>query len=312
MKQEPFRDFEWLGRVMHYITGSMMTIFNTRQQLSVSDSIKIDPASKISKSSCDGCWVAKSRITCVNTNGNTMLSKAHGVSLRITSGMRVKMDIRSFMIQGVDGKFNFLPEGGFKDSQGSFFVKFVNNETPILDVKPISATLLASKVAGDASTPLDIDSDPNIHKREVKRDKAYADLEKKCNESLQDLDKNPLVSHMRSKTETLQGQVNGLHNEYGLESERERIKASEIQMLQEIERAAIVHGRCTVFEEIAKLKEPFVREKMPGYHMSSKDEYDRAEEDIANASFLFLSEFTSNPYAFVEQYCQLSLDHFDL
>ncbi|GKD00910.1 hypothetical protein Tco_1171184 [Tanacetum coccineum] len=49
-----------------------------------------DQASKRSKSSCDGCWVAKSWITCVNTNGNTTLSEAHGVSLRITSGVRFR------------------------------------------------------------------------------------------------------------------------------------------------------------------------------------------------------------------------------
>ncbi|GJR33280.1 hypothetical protein Tco_1109512 [Tanacetum coccineum] len=42
-----------------------------------------------SKSSWGECSIAKSRITCDNTNGNTMLSEAHGVSLRITSGMRV-------------------------------------------------------------------------------------------------------------------------------------------------------------------------------------------------------------------------------
>ncbi|GJS81021.1 hypothetical protein Tco_0747562 [Tanacetum coccineum] len=200
-----------------------------------------------------------------------------------------------------------------------------------------------------------------IRERKVKRDKAYAELEKKCNEALQDLDKNPLVSDMRSEIETLQGQVNGLHNEYGrllleerkwanyeqtlsllhakvkgLEPERKRLKASEIQVLQEINslrqdkavvvskvvpdasmklvhsdemgvlvvrlvRSAIIHGRCTAFEEVAKLKEPFVLEKMHGYRTSSKDEYDRAGEDMANASYPFLSEFTSNPYASVEQ-----------
>ncbi|GKE98960.1 hypothetical protein Tco_0022311, partial [Tanacetum coccineum] len=261
------------------------------------------------------------------------------------------MDFRSFMIQGVDDEFNFLPEGGFDDNQGSFSANSVNNETPIIDVEPISVVLpanvadniidssntssddelpsvhppptsslpevgekskaagkrklavdalregshrmarrapvQASKVAGDASTPLDVDSDPDIHgkfepmyefpsvrelkdatdchwvvahftppswkqhlrdisieqlcnihdrayilqvvldnmlnsrtrelisalhkarasgdairEREVKRDKAYADLEKKCNEALQDLDKNPLVSDMRSEIET--------------------------------------------------------------------------------------------------------------
>ncbi|GJV07179.1 reverse transcriptase domain-containing protein [Tanacetum coccineum] len=42
MKQESLRDLEWLGRVVHCITGSMMAIFNTRQHLSVSDSICVD------------------------------------------------------------------------------------------------------------------------------------------------------------------------------------------------------------------------------------------------------------------------------
>nr|GEY64287.1 hypothetical protein [Tanacetum cinerariifolium] len=108
------------------------------------------------------------------------------------------MDFRRFMIQGVNGEFNFLPEGGFEDNQGFFSAKSVNNETPILNAEPISALLpanvadniinssntssddelppvhpphllslrapvRASKVAGDASTALDVDSDPDIH-----------------------------------------------------------------------------------------------------------------------------------------------------
>ncbi|GKA40463.1 reverse transcriptase domain-containing protein [Tanacetum coccineum] len=172
------------------------------------------------------------------------------------------------------------------------------------------APVQVSKVAGDASTPLDVDSDPDIH-------------------------------DMCSEIETLQGHVNGLHNEYGRlllkkrkwanyeqtlsilhakfeghEFERERLKASEIQVLQEIDslrqdraaivskvfldasmklvhidetgvliarliRATIIHGRCTTFKEVAKFKEPFILEKMPGYRTSSKDEYDRARDDMA-------------------------------
>ncbi|GJZ99330.1 hypothetical protein Tco_0671881 [Tanacetum coccineum] len=48
--------------------------------------------------------------------------------------------------------------------------------------------------------------DPSLYLRErdIKKDKAYAELEKKCNEALQDLDKNPLVSDMRVEIETLQ------------------------------------------------------------------------------------------------------------
>ncbi|GKB53485.1 hypothetical protein Tco_0904238 [Tanacetum coccineum] len=52
-------------------------------------------ASKKLKSSCDGCWILKSWITCVYTNGNTTLSEAQGVPLRITSGVREEDPIRA-------------------------------------------------------------------------------------------------------------------------------------------------------------------------------------------------------------------------
>ncbi|GKC63353.1 hypothetical protein Tco_1095951, partial [Tanacetum coccineum] len=44
-----------------------------------------------SKGSWGKCSTAKSRITCDNINGNTTLSEAYGVSLRITSGVRVRV-----------------------------------------------------------------------------------------------------------------------------------------------------------------------------------------------------------------------------
>ncbi|GKE25503.1 reverse transcriptase domain-containing protein [Tanacetum coccineum] len=53
-----------------------------------------------------------------------------------------------------------------------------------------------------------------IYEREREKDKAYVELEKKCNDALRDLDKNPLVLDMRAEIETLQGQVNRLCNEY--------------------------------------------------------------------------------------------------
>ncbi|GJQ98489.1 hypothetical protein Tco_0009628 [Tanacetum coccineum] len=42
------------------------------------------------KSSWGECLTANSRITCDNTNGNTTLSEAQRVSLRISSSVRVK------------------------------------------------------------------------------------------------------------------------------------------------------------------------------------------------------------------------------
>ncbi|GJS98564.1 hypothetical protein Tco_0819734 [Tanacetum coccineum] len=145
--------------------------------------------------------------------------------------------------------------------------------------------------------------------REIKRDKAYAELEKKCNEALQDLDKNPLVSDMRSKIETLHGQeIDSLRQDRAAivskvvpDAAMKLVYSDEMGVLVRLVRATIIHGRCTAFKEVAKLKEPFILEKIPGYRTSSKDEYDRAGEDMANASYPFLSEFTSNPYASVEQ-----------
>ncbi|GKB07084.1 hypothetical protein Tco_0835317 [Tanacetum coccineum] len=313
--------------------------------------------------------------------------------------------------KGVDGEFNFLPEGGFDDNQGSLSAKSVNNETPIIDAEPIytvlpsnvadniidssnassddelppvhpstssfpevgekskvagkrkltadalregsyhrarKAPVQVSKVAGDASTPLDVDSDPDIHEfpsaRELKDAidchwvVAYV-TPPSWKQHLRDISIEQLCDiHDRAY---MRQSVNGLHNEYGrlllekrkcanyeqtlsilhakvegFEFERERLKASEIQVLQEIDslrqdmaaivskvvpdaamklvhsdetgvliarliRAAIIHGRCTTFKEVAKFKEPFVLEKMPSYRTSSKDEYDRAREDMA-------------------------------
>ncbi|GJR70127.1 hypothetical protein Tco_0016192 [Tanacetum coccineum] len=173
--------------------------------------------------------------------------------------------------------------------------------------KARKAPVQVSKVAGDASTPSDVDSDLDIYGK---------------------------FEHV------YKGQVNGLHNEYGRLLLEERkwanyeqtlsiLHAKEIDSLRRdkaaivskvvpnaamklvhsdemgvlvarLVRVAIIHGRCTAFEEVAKLKEPFILEKMPGYRTSLKDEYDRAREDMANASYPFFSEFTLNPNASVE------------
>nr|GEY45451.1 hypothetical protein [Tanacetum cinerariifolium] len=292
-----------------------------------------------------------------------------------------EMDFRSFMMQGVDGEFNFLLEGGLDENRRS--IKYVNNEAPVINTKPISImhpsdiaesimdshnissdegglspigpdapayleegkrSTIAGKRKVDGKRKIAVGSHGKgslskgskkfpsakelkdtadchwaishvtppswkqylreisieqlcdihdkaymrqavldnvlngrtrelifaLHKarascdtmqescdtmreREIKKDKAYAELEKKCNEALQDLDKNPFVFDMRSEIETLQSQVNGLHSEYSrlileekkwinyeqtlstlrtkfesLRSEGKRLKASEI------------------------------------------------------------------------------------
>ncbi|GJW89553.1 hypothetical protein Tco_0167106 [Tanacetum coccineum] len=142
-----------------------------------------------------------------------------------------------------------------------------------------------------------------IRARKLEKDKAYSMLERKCNEALLDLNKNPLVADIRTEIETMLGRS----KIEGLESKRERLKLSEIQLLQKMDalkqgrasvvakvvpdaatklirsdeigmlvvklvKASIIYGRCVAFKEVAKLKEPFVMEKMAGYHPFSKQE----------------------------------------
>ncbi|GKC21327.1 hypothetical protein Tco_1023477, partial [Tanacetum coccineum] len=216
----------------------------------------------------------------------------------------------------------------------------------------------ASKVAGDASTPLDVDSDPDIHgkpdpstvcefpsakelkdatdchwvfahvtppswkqylreistehlsrascdtirEREIKKDKAYAELEKKCNESLQNLDKNPLVSDMRTKIETLQSRlmVSTVSIVGSYLKRRSRLNMS--TTLSTSFRAKV--GRAIRSEGIDSgfLREiQALQKEMSGYHPSSKKEYDRAGNDLADATFPFLVGLTADPHASVEQ-----------
>ncbi|GJU54734.1 reverse transcriptase domain-containing protein [Tanacetum coccineum] len=341
----------------------------------------------------------------------------------------------------------YSTRGGANDEGSSPSTKSVSNEAPVIDAEPLTAvhpsefaknigdsnnapsendeiTLIGHSVAskaqtrkvafGDASDPMDVNSDPNIHEfpsakelkgfvdyhwvvshvtpppwkqhlkeisleklrnihdkaymqqailenMEVEKDKAYIKLERKCNEALQDLDKNHLVLDMRYEINTLQGQVDMLHGEYsrlvleekkwvnyeqtlsilrsnveGLENERERLKSSETQLLQEIDRlrqdravvvskvvphvatklvrsdemgllvsrlvmTAMFCGRCTSFEEVVVLKKPFDLEKMHGYRSSSKKEFDQAGDDLATASYPFIAEATVDPYASLEE-----------
>nr|GEV49543.1 hypothetical protein [Tanacetum cinerariifolium] len=327
-----------------------------------------------------------------------------------------EMDFRSFMIQGVDGEFNFLPEGGLDENQS--FTKYMNNEALVINAEPISSVrpsniaenmdshnilydegglspislekvpAQASKVAGYACSPLDVDSDPDIHEfpsakelkdatdchwvvahvtlpfwkqylreisiqqlcdihdntymrqavldnvlnartqelisalhtarascdtmreKEIKKDKAYAELEQKCNKALQDLDKNPLVFYMCAEVETLKSQeVDSLRQDRAIVVSRV-IPDATIKLIHNDEmgvliarlvKASIIYGRCTAFEEVTELKKPFVLGEMPGYRPSSKEEYERVGNDLAHASYPFLAELTADPYASMEQ-----------
>nr|GEU91845.1 hypothetical protein [Tanacetum cinerariifolium] len=136
-----------------------------------------------------------------------------------------------------------------------------------------------------------------IWEREVEKDKAYAELKRKCNEALLHSEYSRLVLEEKKYVNYEQTMYILYSKVEGLESKRERLKSSDTQLLQEVDRL-----RCTNLEDVTALKEPFDLEKMHGYRSSSKKEFDQAGDDLATASFRFIAEAIADPYASLEKF----------
>ncbi|GJS83028.1 hypothetical protein Tco_0749569 [Tanacetum coccineum] len=67
--------------------------------------------------------------------------------------------------------------------------------------------------------------------------------------------------------------------------------------------SAIFYERCKAFEQVARMKEPFVLSKVKGYLPSYKKEDNQAGNDLAIDTFPWLSEFVADPSAPVEVNC---------
>nr|GEV83654.1 hypothetical protein [Tanacetum cinerariifolium] len=63
---------------------------------------------------------------------------------------------------------------------------------------------------------------------------------------------------------------------------------------------AIFYGRCQAFEQVAGMKEPFDLSKVKGYRPSYKKKHNQAGNDLATATFPWLSEFVADPSAPIE------------
>ncbi|GJZ43189.1 hypothetical protein Tco_0590444 [Tanacetum coccineum] len=342
------------------------------------------------------------------------LTLSHRGGVDVLKALTKPMDFRSFMVQGVDGEFNFLPERGLDENRST--TKSVNNEAPVINAEPISVVhpsditenIIDShntsseegglspigldapsylevgkrskvagkrKISGDASTPLDVDSDPDIHEfpsakelkdatdfhwvvahvtppywkqyfreisieqlcdihdkaymascdtireREIKKDKAYAKLEKKFRDNGLHSEYIRLILEVKKWTNYEQT-LSTLHAKVeSLEFKGKRLRASKIQLLQEVDslrqdradmlsRHQIIPAGCVAFEEVSELKKPFVLEEMPGYRPSSKEEYDRAGNDWADASYPFLAELIADLRASVEEAAVTSIEAF--
>ncbi|GKA87361.1 hypothetical protein Tco_0809125 [Tanacetum coccineum] len=118
-----------------------------------------------------------------------------------------------------------------------------------------------------------------------KKDKAYAELEAKCNDALQDLEKNPLVLDLHKEIETLQGQVEKLHGEYS-----------------RLDRAAVVVKDVPpVAMDLVCSDEMGLLVTRLARRLLFMVEFDQAGDSVSTASYPFLVEATVDPYAPLEE-----------
>nr|GEV62445.1 hypothetical protein [Tanacetum cinerariifolium] len=160
---------------------------------------------------------------------------------------------------------------------------------------------------------------------EVKENKAT-----KGEDAMEEFDDNPSVNVLRQKIMSLSESKVA-----SLEAEKAKLEVTEALLCQEVETVKcdrveviskvvpyvaieLVHSdemgklvaklvsfvvfyrRCVAFEEVMDMKEPFDLEKVKGYRPSYKKEHIQARNDLATATFPFLSEFAADPSSLIE------------
>nr|GEW04554.1 hypothetical protein [Tanacetum cinerariifolium] len=177
------------------------------------------------------------------------------------------------------------------------------------------------QVVGDASDPLDVDSDPDIHEfTPAKELKDSGDchfvvahvtplwwkrnLREICLEKLCDIhdraymQQDVLDNMLNSRTRKLISNLSKARAYCDAIWEREVEKDKAYAELKRKCNEAL----CTNLEDVTALKEPFDLEKMHGYRSSSKKEFDQAGDNLATASFPFIAEAIADPYASLEKF----------
>nr|GEX30045.1 hypothetical protein [Tanacetum cinerariifolium] len=152
----------------------------------------------------------------------------------------------------------------------------------------------------------------------------------KGEDAMEEFDDNPSVNVLRQKIMSLSESKVA-----SLEAEKAKLEVTEALLCQEVETVKcdrveviskvvpyvaieLVHSdemgklvaklvsfvvfyrRCVAFEEVMDMKEPFDLEKVKGYRPSYKKEHIQARNDLATATFPFLSEFAADPSSLIE------------
>ncbi|GJY23348.1 hypothetical protein Tco_0397006 [Tanacetum coccineum] len=190
-----------------------------------------------------------------------------------------EMDFRNFMLGGVDGELNFLPANVASEGQSSPSAKSVNNNALVIDVAPLSSgypSNVVENVAGEASTPLDVDSDSDIYVKELKD-------ATDCHWVVAHVTPPSWKQHLREisiedKWMVFIVSTTGLYlkRKNSLKQDRvvvvskvvpdaamKLIRSDDLGVLiAKLVRSFIIYGRCQAFEEVAAMEEPFVLENV--------------------------------------------------
>nr|GEW89554.1 hypothetical protein [Tanacetum cinerariifolium] len=215
------------------------------------------------------------------------------------------MDFRSFMLERVDGEFNFLRTKGVREGQNSQSVKSMNNDAPLIGTNPLSSVYPSNIV----ENVVDYD-DPSYRVDEQTLVGPSLPPHPEASKTLKILGKRKVSfgvpgKALPSKVQKVPARASKVAGEaFCIEFERKRPKSFKIQLLQEID--SLKQDRATVVSKVIpnatmKLVRSDDLEKMSGYRPSSKEEYDQAGDALANASYPFLAEYVVDLYASLEQ-----------
>ncbi|GJT72743.1 hypothetical protein Tco_1032029 [Tanacetum coccineum] len=167
-----------------------------------------------------------------------------------------------------------------------------------------------------------------VKEREKAREEECEELRIKCEATMTDFEKNPTAGYqvslltLESKVASLEAKKTRLETiEASLWQEVDDVKRDRMEMLSKVVPYAtleLVHNdelgslvsklvsfvvfykRCTAFEQVAEMKEPFDLSKVKGYCPLYKKEHTQPSNDLATITFLFISEFVADPSALIE------------
>ncbi|GKB07721.1 hypothetical protein Tco_0836005 [Tanacetum coccineum] len=152
-----------------------------------------------------------------------------------------------------------------------------------------------------------------LKERDKARGKECEELKAKCEAAMADFDIIPplmfFVSYQENLT-TLESKFTTLEVEKGRAEVVSKVVPYVAMKLVHSDEMAMLVGklvssagfyrRCVVFKEAADMKQPFDLEKVKGYRPSYKKEHTKAGNDLATATFPFLSKVITDPSASVE------------